>query len=726
MPSPKFKEVKVSLPEDPHGKVIYKALDEQGYGTFPALSEALNDSFSPGVIDETELLDQPSLRQFCSLREKPPLMTYASYLTDRALGKRTLLQAVGNFLVKMSYRLTESGRAAWSVIEEVREDDRVVAATRFLAVIQNQGLLSNLPEESVTQLMILASEIFQEAPDVRVKRVGENLVGALGVWKTSHHEPPLGGSPLEVCPPPQVYTFNPTPLPPVEALEMPDGLDSLIRYWHWVYFSDRLWVTYARKFSKGEMSIVNYKGEGFGTDREGETYRLTVEQMQQDGIGFKVYTPSYRELERSGKRHPQIVRIIQRAAEEEKERLDEKAREVFKKRAEKDGEVFEGYNYLSGREADITAAATRFSAWQVYLEVIFEEAFRGALPDDKLPDSRHLAKLAIIESEAQANPPPPNGSCATGPYQIVVFDEKKRGRRRYNEYCRLEFKDPKFRYGLEINQRKGIDERRNFIFSGQAAARILRQGFDAVVQDGYIRKGVGFDRSQALWVSTSTYHAGIGTLRIGLRGALDDMIRKKEEELARKEDGNNGAAGKKGRSKKRQKPPPIPLPTAADVFKHLFTSPLRVARFRDDSKDYPPQLWPAIEAAESLDAGKRLPFPLLVVVELAQISQPIPFQEMVDQLSRNGFQPYNPQYDEKQFYTSGNSNGQATLEKRARFLLRQGDVKRLTGWLVGNNYVSRDQIRIIPLKLPDAVQVREDRIPSSPLRVSPAVADAGK
>lgn len=246
-----------------------------------------------------------------------------------------------------------------------------------------------------------------------------------------------------------------------------------------------------------------------------------------------------------------------------------------------------------------------------------------------------LAKIAIVESRMDFNAIA-RQSGATGPYQFLPETAKA--------------------YGLTVTDE--VDERRNPVFAAQAAAALLRQAKTAILSEGFV-PGVRFSTETADILSTSAYHAGIGNLRRGLR-----------------------EAGKE-------------LENAEEIITDLFTGNLRVGGFRDDSKDYPPQLYPAVEAVAQLPPDQRLRPLKLVAVHLdLKKGVMVPLMEMTRMLSYRDFIHINPQYD---WDGSLTKKPMASIGLKARFLMLEADVSRLKAWLVRNDYAAEEEIKITSL-----------------------------
>ncbi|MBI5299054.1 MAG: transglycosylase SLT domain-containing protein [Deltaproteobacteria bacterium] len=257
----------------------------------------------------------------------------------------------------------------------------------------------------------------------------------------------------------------------------------------------------------------------------------------------------------------------------------------------------------------------------------------------------HLAKIAIVESRMSIYDR--SNDNAVGPYQFKEAIGKH--------------------YGLRIDAE--IDERLNPVFAAEAAARLLQEAKRGILSEGFV-PDTHFDDRLADILSTSAYHAGIDNLRTALREA-----------------------------KLKAQNPSQPV-TPEMIAAYPFASPLRIKKFRDDSKDYPPQLYPAVEAVDRLPSEMRLPVRKLVTVSLnLKQNVEIPLFEMLAQLSYRDFININSQYDWDGSRT-GNPIDTMTLKMaenpkhQTRFLLLEADVSRLKSWLIQNGYVTEDQIKI--------------------------------
>ncbi|OGQ46805.1 MAG: hypothetical protein A3H42_03545 [Deltaproteobacteria bacterium RIFCSPLOWO2_02_FULL_46_8] len=297
----------------------------------------------------------------------------------------------------------------------------------------------------------------------------------------------------------------------------------------------------------------------------------------------------------------------------------------------------ERFLHKRGEHPSIYRGAILYSEWQPHLEKKFAD--RG------LP--AHLAKIAIVESRMSIYDR--SGENAVGPYQFKEAIGKH--------------------YGLRIDAE--IDERLNPVFAAESAARLLQEAKRGILSEGFV-PGTTFNNRLADILSTSAYHAGFDSLRTALRKAKKDLEAQK---------------------------PSKPV-TAEMIAAYPFASPLRIKKFRDDSKDYPPQLYPAVEAVDRLPPEARLPVRKLVTVSLnLKQGVEIPLLEMVAQLSYRDFININSQYDWDGSRT-GNPIDTMTLKMaenpkhQTRFLLLEADVSRLKSWLIQNGYVTEDQIKI--------------------------------
>ncbi|MDO8462398.1 MAG: hypothetical protein Q7S98_06040, partial [Deltaproteobacteria bacterium] len=196
----------------------------------------------------------------------------------------------------------------------------------------------------------------------------------------------------------------------------------------------------------------------------------------------------------------------------------------------------------------------------------------------------------------------------------------------------------------------------------------------------------------AMWASTSGYHAGIPALKRALKRSLQELQFER----------------RKNKSKE-----PI---TADEVFATLITGGLLVGSYRGDSKDYPPQLWPAMKAAYGFTARERgenpdlrKQVPDLVVVNLDLINRPIPFDQLLGQVSTTNFQHHNDQYSNSWYERPTDSS----LTGKARFIVLAGEEGRLSEWLIRNRYVSKAGIHLKKLGLPSKVAVLERSLTSS-------------
>lgn len=282
-----------------------------------------------------------------------------------------------------------------------------------------------------------------------------------------------------------------------------------------------------------------------------------------------------------------------------------------------------------GEYPGIYRGAILYSEWQPHLEKKFTD--RG------LP--AHLAKIAIVESRMSIYAR--SDENAVGPYQFKESIGKH--------------------YDLRIDAE--IDERLNPVFAAESAARLLQEAKRGILSEGFV-PDTHFDDRLADILSTSAYHAGIGSLRTALRKAKKDL---------------------------EAQNPSQPV-TAEMIAAYPFASSLRIKKFRDDSKDYPPQLYPAVEAVDRLTPEMRLPVRKLVTARLdLKQGVEIPLREMVAQLSYRDFININSQYD-----WDGSRTGETTeaLKHQTRFLLLEADVSRLKSWLIQNGYVTEDQIKI--------------------------------
>lgn len=287
------------------------------------------------------------------------------------------------------------------------------------------------------------------------------------------------------------------------------------------------------------------------------------------------------------------------------------------------------YTYLKGRSEQKMEAALRFSVWQRHLEKIFT--------DYDLPP--YFAAIAIVESDMKVDAvsyDKKGNPLAVGPYQIVreVADAQ----------------------GLYINDSMGIDERKNIILSAVAAAEELRQARDGIMQEGFV-DGVTFDdKDFANLVATSAYNAGFGWLRKALRQA------KKELQKTMKQI------------------------TAERLLVYLLTTDFNHGAYREDSKDYPPQLHAA--ASMAYDSRFKLePTVDAVLVELSGLKKEIGLLELMDMLviSKRKFLQLNPQYDKnkvKEIKLPYGKNG-------SRFLLPSYEVERLKYLLITKGYIDK-------------------------------------
>lgn len=288
------------------------------------------------------------------------------------------------------------------------------------------------------------------------------------------------------------------------------------------------------------------------------------------------------------------------------------------------------YTYLKGRSGQKSEAVLRFSVWQRHLENIFA--------DYDLPP--YFAAIAIVESDMKVDAvsyDKKGNPLAVGPYQIV-----------------REVADA---HGLYINDSMGIDERRNIILSARAAAAELRQARDGIMQKGFV-DGVAFDDKEfANLVATSAYNAGFGRLRGALRQA------KKELQKTTKQI------------------------TAERLLVYLLTTNFNHGAYKEDSKDYPPQLY----AAQSMAYDSRFklePTVDAVLVELTGLKKELGLLELMEMLAipKRKFLELNPQYDKKEVKEIKLPYG----ERGPRFLIPSYEVPRLKHLLVSNGYIDAD------------------------------------
>ncbi len=323
------------------------------------------------------------------------------------------------------------------------------------------------------------------------------------------------------------------------------------------------------------------------------------------------------------------------------------------------------YTYMQGKREEIRAAAARYSRWRPHLEAIF---LKHGLPP-------YLASIAVIESKMRTDIVAP-GSGAAGPYQIM----------------------PKMgpEYGLTIDKERGIDERRNVIYAAEAAAKILKQARRAILGEGFV-PGLDIDEGLANIMSTSAYHAGVGNLRRAMRKAKKALEKQRAE-----------AAGEK-----KAGPDPV---TAEKVFSFMLSSKFTYRRYRHDSKDYPPQLYAAMEAVDRIKFKEMELVEQMVDVSISNFKKPVSLAQIAA-LTVSGaerLRELNPQFDEAGFDRVIKAGGSV------RFLLPQAELCRVQTKLVDYHVVEKGDIDVtVVTNPPDLVPAIVDILEKDPYAILP-------
>lgn len=255
----------------------------------------------------------------------------------------------------------------------------------------------------------------------------------------------------------------------------------------------------------------------------------------------------------------------------------------------------------------------------------------GAFVEQGLPP--WFATLAIIESGFDISvQDSPNG--AMGVYQFMKPVAEK--------------------LGLVIDEENGVNETHNPILAAQAAAKLLAEAVKRIERKDFL-SGVTVDHELALLMATSAYNAGVGNLQKGM---------KKAQAVTHSHD-------------------------AEEIFAYLLKSDLKVGAFGKNSKDYPPQLYPAVEAVYPSAPEKVPPIRLVskrVVVTLKTIDFPIPLSKILKQIDFGfDFMNANPQYN----WTGWEDLPESlpSIAGEGRFILDAADVEKMKYWLKKNGYV---------------------------------------
>jgi hypothetical protein len=272
--------------------------------------------------------------------------------------------------------------------------------------------------------------------------------------------------------------------------------------------------------------------------------------------------------------------------------------------------------YKLGMRERMEEGASQYTQWRAHVEEIFAQ--KGLPP--------YLAALMIVES--QCKPLAKSYSAAVGPYQLTPVIVKEYNLYREGAYEKKKSGRKKWVYK--------IDERMNWMLSAFAAAQFLENLSDN------LKKEYG---DVAYPLSSSAYHAGLRNLKAALKNSEETLL-----------------------SKLNRKPSP------EEIFAHAIYSPQFARSYASDSKDYPPQLYAAVDLLNNLPQERIRPtkeFELVLLVKPKKIK----LSTLVEKLdiSKEEFLELNPQYNPKMFdqiILGGNY-------KVVRFLAPKGSYERV-------------------------------------------------
>ncbi|GEM_PF-5136068 len=276
--------------------------------------------------------------------------------------------------------------------------------------------------------------------------------------------------------------------------------------------------------------------------------------------------------------------------------------------------------FKTSMNPQLLPATISYTAWRQHLEEIFA---RQGLPP-------YLARLSVVES-------------LMNPYadSSVLKKNKKdktstwtNGAVGYYQFV----SEIATRFGLYLSSEeerpKEIDERRNILLSGLAAADYLAHEIQL-----FKRRYPDAD-DLAYLMSTSLFQAGASKFNAAMKAS---------KKLLEKQ-------GKKDAS-------------LEEIFTHALSMSHAVKGFRSNSKDYPPQLYAAVHLGNSLTHSQILPTKDVELITLENPSS-VKLKDLVQYLNidRITFFDLNPQYLASKFDELSLGNGY----NHVRFLVPQG------------------------------------------------------
>lgn len=340
------------------------------------------------------------------------------------------------------------------------------------------------------------------------------------------------------------------------------------------------------------------------------------------------------------------------------------------------------YTYKRGQGKDIEGAVEMFREYQPYLESIFISA---GLPP-------YLACIVIFESKMIAGRDSPED--ARGTFQIIDRN----------------MNDPKL--DLYWDEDLDIDERRNIFLSARTATRILNQGRSRILEKAGARPqikedfvpGMTFDLPFATMMATSAYNAGAENLRAALTKAKETLDKMSKAEL--KKEGIGKIDGEA-------------------LFSYVLTHELTARDYKNQSKDYPPKLYPVIEQVYSRVGEPAKNIPDVVLVEIPKLgTQLISIADILSSTNADAdeFFRLNPQFKK------GRANVKLNLSKSTlkalRFVMPRTEALRLKLNLEKQGLVQKDAISVQALLnseiLPGDIQTAIESINHYATVTSPA------
>lgn len=292
----------------------------------------------------------------------------------------------------------------------------------------------------------------------------------------------------------------------------------------------------------------------------------------------------------------------------------------------------ETFTYSSGKYEEMSGSAQLFSMWQPQLEGIFEKA---GLPG-------WMSVLPIIESRMIASAgagKAAEGHSAVGYYQFL----------------------PNVAGDFGLKTTAEVDERMNIIFAAQAAAAKIAREKAMILKPNFV-PGLEISDYWANLLVIAAFHTGTGNLHAALllahKALLDTRKQAKIE----------------------------------NVVEKMYTTDFKAAGFGEDSRDYLPQFFVAMNMVyRELAPDLRLSSQKIAIVSLTA-TEDIPWHDLaVD--GAMGSSVLNNQFGTLD--SNGDQHTENTyLRGRSRFLIPLYAAEDLKNWLDQNGYATRENVMI--------------------------------